>query len=98
MSSDGKRTRSEDREKEEEEEEEVEDDQVTSLRSRVRRRASSRCQIYRRVLDGACPRLLISPCCLYSRLTCARTNAPIAGISHDFVIVRRHDEETCDEL
>lgn len=33
--------------------------EVTSLRSRVRRRAS-RCQIYRRVLDGACPRLLIS--------------------------------------
>jgi len=56
VSSDGKRARLAD-----EEEEEEEDDQVTSLRSRVRRRASSRCQIYRRVLDGACPRLLISP-------------------------------------
>ncbi|TGZ51251.1 hypothetical protein DBV15_03160, partial [Temnothorax longispinosus] len=37
-----------------------EDGRVTSLRSRVWRRAS-RCQIYRRVLDGACLRLLISP-------------------------------------
>lgn len=46
---------------------------VTSLRSRVRRRPS-RCQIYRRVLDGACPRLLIShhlagpPCPTHKRL------------------------------
>lgn len=48
---------------EREKDETMEDGRVTSLRSRVWRRAS-RCQIYRRVLDGACLRLLISPVAL----------------------------------
>ena len=58
----------------------------TSLRSRVRRRAS-RCQIYRRVLDGACPRLLISP--VASMLDAYRARASIESISHEFPFLRR---------
>lgn len=68
-----------------------ENDRVTSLRSRVRRRAS-RCQIYRRVLDGACLRLLISPVAfnVVPDVThVGRTVRPIVGVSHEFVIVAK---------
>lgn len=70
---------------------ERENDRVTSLRSRVWRRAS-RCQIYRRVLDGACLRLLISLVAfnVVPDVThVGRTVRPIVGISHEFVIVAR---------
>lgn len=65
-----------------------EDGRVTSLRSRVWRRAS-RCQIYRRVLDGACLRLLISPVAFTRARRAHRPGCPIASISHEFVIARR---------
>ena len=76
----GKKEREKERKKEEKAGE------VTSLRSRVRRRAS-RCQIYRRVLDGACPRLLISP--VASMLDAYRARVSIESISHEFPFLRR---------
>jgi len=65
-----------------------EDDRVTSLRSRVWRRAS-RCQIYRRVLDGACLRLLISSVAFTRARRAYQPSRPITSISHEFVIARR---------
>lgn len=73
--------------------EEGENDRVTSLRSRVRRRAS-RCQIYRRVLDGACLRLLISPVAFNIVPDVTHVSAGLStrykvGVSHEFVIVAK---------
>lgn len=55
-------------------------------------RRASRCQIYRRVLDGACLRLLISLVAfnVVPDVThVGRTVRPIVGVSHEFVIVAR---------